>query len=131
MGSGKTKTLEYASSTELMLAAEAAGKEWTSKAPMPLHVVTSVTDSDNLDLAGRPGGNYVTEYSYRDPVYDGRQREFRGFRQATPGIWVTTIARPHLPRAHFCSVSAATRPCPIKRTFAPRRIAGATTVARH
>src|SRR5690606_12206402 len=25
---------------------------------------------------------YVTEYDYRDPVFEGRQREFRGFRRA-------------------------------------------------
>ncbi len=25
---------------------------------------------------------YVTEYQYRDPVYDGQQREFRGFKKA-------------------------------------------------
>src|SRR6185503_11567690 len=24
----------------------------------------------------------VTDYTYRDPVYEGRQREFRGFRRA-------------------------------------------------
>ncbi|HMR08688.1 MAG TPA: hypothetical protein PKA88_23070, partial [Polyangiaceae bacterium] len=26
---------------------------------------------------------YVTEYSYRDPVFEGRQREFRGFKHAS------------------------------------------------
>jgi RHS repeat-associated protein len=86
-GLGKTTDLEYASSTTLMLAAERTvglwelGKKtpWTSKAPMPIHVVTRVTDSDNLNLIGRKPGMYTTTYMYRDPVYDGRQREFRGF----------------------------------------------------
>jgi RHS repeat-associated protein len=81
-GFGKTTAIEYASSTDLMLAAEAAHRPWTSKAPMPLHVVTKTTERDNLDLVGRPAGKYVTEYSYADPMYDGRQREFRGFRHA-------------------------------------------------
>jgi RHS repeat-associated protein len=81
-GLGKTTDLEYSTSTAQMLAAQRAGSEWQSKAPMPLHIVTRVTDSDNLEIVGRPAGKYVTEYTYRDPVYDGRQREFRGFRHA-------------------------------------------------
>jgi hypothetical protein len=38
---------------------------------------------DNLEKVGRPAGAYVTEYGYRDPVYEGRERSFRGFREAT------------------------------------------------
>jgi RHS repeat-associated protein len=79
-GLGKTTDLQYSTSTQLMLAAEAAGQAWASKAPMPIPVITQVTESDHLDTIGLPAGNYVTQYSYRDPVYDGRQREFRGFR---------------------------------------------------
>ncbi len=81
-GLGKTTELEYASSTELMLAAKKAGKAWSSTTPMPLHVVVRETEKDNLAIVGRPPGAYVTEYSYSNPVYDGRQREFRGFRDA-------------------------------------------------
>lgn len=82
-GLGKTTALEYASSSELMLAAEKAGNSWTKKAPIPLHVVVKETIRDNLALVGRPAGAYVTTYSYRNPVYDGQQREFRGFEEAT------------------------------------------------
>ena len=39
-------------------------------------------DRDNLNLVGQPGGVYVTQYTYANPVYDGRQREFRGFESA-------------------------------------------------
>jgi RHS repeat-associated protein len=82
-GLGKTTELEYATSTELMRAAEASGKPWATRMPLAAHVVTRVTEKDNLDKIGRPAGVYVTEYSYRDPVYEGRQREFRGFREVT------------------------------------------------
>jgi RHS repeat-associated protein len=82
-GLGKTTELEYESSAQLMLAAAKAGAAWTTMAPIPVHVVTKVTERDNLPLAGQPAGEYVTEYGYRDPRYDGLQREFRGFRQAT------------------------------------------------
>ncbi len=89
-GLGKTSEIEYSTSTALMLAAEreavAKGKPelaWKSKAPIPLHVVVRETTRDNLGAVGRPAGVYVTEYTYRDPYYDGLQREFRGFEQAT------------------------------------------------
>jgi hypothetical protein len=81
-GLGKTTDLAYGSSTSQMLAAAAAGASWSSLVPMPVHVVTQMTVSDNLPVAGNPAGKYVTQYTYRDPVYDGRQREFRGFTTA-------------------------------------------------
>jgi hypothetical protein len=81
-GLGKTTDLQYASSSQLMLAAAAAGSTWTSLTPEPVHVVTQSTDRDNLNIVGRPAGVYVTQYSYANPVYDGRQREFRGFSSA-------------------------------------------------
>ncbi len=82
-GLGKTTTLQYDTSTHQMLAAAAAGQPWTSVAPNPVQVVVQTTESDHLDLAGLTAGNYVTQYTYRDAVYDGRQREFRGFDSAT------------------------------------------------
>jgi RHS repeat-associated protein len=82
-GLGKTTDLQYSTSTTEMLAAEKAGSPWASRMPTVVHVVKSVTESDNLTIAGRPPAAYVTEYSYRDPVYEGRQREFRGFRHAS------------------------------------------------
>ncbi|MGH7293795.1 MAG: toxin TcdB middle/N-terminal domain-containing protein, partial [Polyangiaceae bacterium] len=82
-GLGKTTDIEYGTSTEQMVADAAAGQPWSSVAPMPIEVVTQVAEKDNLELVGQPGGTYVTQYAYRDPVYDGRQREFRGFTSAT------------------------------------------------
>jgi RHS repeat-associated protein len=82
-GLGKTTDIQYASSTQLMLAAAAAGNQWSTTTPLPVHVVTQETESDHLDVVGRAPGVYSTQYSYRDPLYDGRQREFRGFRTTT------------------------------------------------
>lgn len=81
-GLGKTSELEYRSSTELMLDAARAGNPWTSTMPLSMPVVVRSSVLDNLDKIGRAPGRYVTEFSYRDPVFDGRQREFRGFRSA-------------------------------------------------
>ena len=82
-GLGKTTEVSYTTSTAAMLAAEAAGDEWDKLCPTVLHMVDSVTVRDNLAAVGRPGGAYVTSYTYRDPHFDGVQREFRGFSETT------------------------------------------------
>jgi RHS repeat-associated protein len=98
-GSGKSTDLEYTTSTAEMLAAESLRKcdpsadaqllatnpwvcAWTMKMPTVAHMIKRVTDSDNLDVAGAGVGRYITEYQYRDPLFEGRQREFRGFTRA-------------------------------------------------
>jgi hypothetical protein len=45
-------------------------------------VVKRVIENDNITIRGRPPASYVTEYEYRDPLFEGRQREFRGFGRA-------------------------------------------------
>ena len=85
---GKTSAVEYSTSVAEMLAAETEPATeddrgpWSKRMPISVHVVKRVTERDNLDLIGRTAGVYVTEYAYRDPVYEGRQREFRGFSRA-------------------------------------------------
>lgn len=81
-GLGATRVLEYDSTANLMRQAAAAGNPWQSYAPTNSTVLVRATMHDNLANIGRPAGVYAVEYSYRDPVYDGRQREFRGFREA-------------------------------------------------
>jgi RHS repeat-associated protein len=78
-GLGKSTDLEYASSTDLMLAAARGGNPWATACPTPLQLVVRETETDNLAAVGRPSVPNVTEYAYRDPFFDGRQREFRGF----------------------------------------------------
>ncbi len=81
-GLGSATELQYSTSTQVMLDAEKANAKWSSFAPSVVPVVTQSTVYDNLQAIGRSGGAYVTQYAYRDPVYDGRDREFRGFSQA-------------------------------------------------
>jgi RHS repeat-associated protein len=78
-GLGQTLDLEYTSSTKQMLAAAAAGKPWSTFAPTTMPVLSRSIQRDNLNLVGRAAGVYAHEYTYRDPVFEGRQREFRGF----------------------------------------------------
>ena len=94
-GLGKRTSLEYSTSAAEMLAAEAKGacdpssppadiwsKGWCSKMPTVTSVVKRVTETDQIVAAGEGPSTLVTQYDYRDPVYEGRQREFRGFRFA-------------------------------------------------
>lgn len=86
-GYGKSSVLEYESSTEQMMRAERGedriGRAWDSKMPLVTQVVVRHIERDNLGkVFGLPARDYVTEYTYRDPIYDGQQREFRGFRYA-------------------------------------------------
>ncbi len=82
-GLGKTSELEYRTSTDEMLAAARAGQPWTRKAPVVTSLVKRHVERDNLGtVAGLAARSYVTEYTYRDPLYDGQQREFRGFGYA-------------------------------------------------
>ncbi|MCU0690046.1 MAG: FG-GAP-like repeat-containing protein, partial [Polyangiaceae bacterium] len=78
-GLGKSTEIEYTTSPAEMLAAERQGAPWTKKAPVVVHMVKRVVVKDGLEAVGRAPGRIVTEYTYRDPVYDGLQREFRGF----------------------------------------------------
>jgi RHS repeat-associated protein len=90
-GLGKTTDIEYSTSTAEMLEAERQGRgcsstdwtrPWCHKMPIVTQVVKRVTESDNLTFAHFTPTVVVSEYEYRDPYYDGRQREFRGFRRA-------------------------------------------------
>jgi RHS repeat-associated protein len=79
-GLGMTRDIETSASTQEMLDAARSGVPWATTLPMVQHVAKRVTVRDHLGKVGRQDGAYVTEYEYRDPVYDPRQREFRGFR---------------------------------------------------
>jgi hypothetical protein len=99
-GLGKTVEFEYESSTQLMLEAEAEGNPWSKLSPTVMPVIVRSTVRDNLENIGRPAGVYATEYTYRDPVYDGRSRQFRGFTEAV----VTMPGDSNYPTAHTRSV---------------------------
>ncbi len=82
-GLGRRIFIEYASSTEFMLAARDDAdppNPWTLHAPTPLEVVSRVVTKPSLELDGKPGEDeYLTEFVYRDAYYDGYEKEFRGF----------------------------------------------------
>jgi RHS repeat-associated protein len=75
-GLGLRVDLEYESSTAQMVRAEAAGAPWSSVMQLAVTVVSRIVEND-----GR-GGVYDRSIAYRDPHYDARKQEFRGFESA-------------------------------------------------
>ncbi|MCU0692414.1 MAG: FG-GAP-like repeat-containing protein, partial [Polyangiaceae bacterium] len=100
-GLGKTTEFEYVPSTREMQRAAQAGHPWTSRVPVVVPVVKRVTVSDNLASIGRASTGSVTEYEYADPVYDGRAREFRGFRTVNTVAIGDSSSPSHTTRSRF------------------------------
>lgn len=74
MGGGFEMT--YSTSTEMRLEDEAVGRKWPGELPFPTHVVRAIRERDQV--TGRVA---ELSFKYHDGVYDGLEREFRGFRQ--------------------------------------------------
>ncbi len=79
-GLGKRTTIVYGSAAEDEQWAREAGHPWRTFAPLPLQVVRQVRTTCGVDLNGDgQEDTAVAEFRYRDPYYDGFEREFRGF----------------------------------------------------
>ncbi|MBL9168211.1 MAG: hypothetical protein JNN07_10760 [Verrucomicrobiales bacterium] len=77
---GKRTTIVYGSAAEDALRARVSGHPWRTVAPIALQVVRQIRVQCGQDLNGDGGEDTaVAEFSYRDPYYDGYEREFRGF----------------------------------------------------
>lgn len=73
-GMGGVTAITYSSTTAMRIADFAKGRVWAGSLPFAVPVVAAI---DERDLVG--GGVRRTEIRYRDGVYDGIEREFRGF----------------------------------------------------
>ncbi|AUX48443.1 toxin [Sorangium cellulosum] len=71
---GAETTIRYAPSTKFYLEDKAAGVQWLTRLPFPVHVVDHV---ERVDAISRT--RLVTTYRYRHGFFDGVEREFRGF----------------------------------------------------
>jgi RHS repeat-associated protein len=79
-GLGKRTTIVYGSASEDEQLAREAGHPWRTYAPMALEVVRQVRTTSGQDLNGDgKEDSAVVEFRYRDPYYDGFERQFRGF----------------------------------------------------
>lgn len=71
---GMEQTLDYTASTRFYLEDRFAGRDWVTKLPFPVHVLTRVESHDTVTQS-----RLVTLYRYHHGYYDGVEREFRGF----------------------------------------------------
>ena len=75
-GLGGLTDIDYATSSALRAADARAGAAWETYLPFPVHVVTRSVFTDQLT-----GRATATRMRYRRGVYDGIEREFRGFAE--------------------------------------------------
>ena len=75
-GLGLVTTLERETSADQMVRARREGTPWTSVMPMSIPVVRRISEDDSL------GHVNTREINYRDPYFDSKKQEFRGFRLA-------------------------------------------------
>lgn len=79
-GLGLRTSIAYGSAAEDEQLAREGGHAWRTFAPIALQVVRQIRVSCGVDLNG--DGHHDTKvmgFRYRDPYYDGFEREFRGF----------------------------------------------------
>ena len=76
-GLGLVMTMDYETSVDHMVRADAEGNPWSVRMPMSMPVVSRVAEDDSR------GNVYQRVISYRDPHYDAAKQEFRGFERAT------------------------------------------------
>jgi RHS repeat-associated protein len=82
-GLGRRTSIVYGSAAEDEQLAREAGHPWRTFAPIPLQVVRQIRMTCGLDLNGDgEEDSMVIGFRYRDPYYDGFEREFRGFAYA-------------------------------------------------
>jgi RHS repeat-associated protein len=73
-GLGAVTSIEYSTSTEMRMIDQQANEPWETFLPFPVQVVSTIRERDTITSLER-----VTSLRYHGGVYDGRNREFRGF----------------------------------------------------
>ena len=77
-GMGRQTRIEYTTTTVMRLRDEENGDGWQGQLPFVVPVVSAIRDRDSVS-----GTHTDVAIQYRDGVYDGREREFRGFTRTT------------------------------------------------
>ena len=89
-GIGRRITIDYGSSVDFMLADKAKGQPWSTRPPFPVQVVSTITTEFgpgfDLNEDGRQDA-YHTSLFFHDGIYDGFEKEFRGFGQVDRVEW--------------------------------------------
>ncbi|MDQ3110810.1 MAG: hypothetical protein M3R17_13030, partial [Bacteroidota bacterium] len=73
-GMGGLSSIAYTTSVLEQLRDAQQGRNWVTRLPMPVHVVSRSTTTDQLS-----GASYTQRTHYHDGYFDPEEREFRGF----------------------------------------------------
>ena len=99
-GIGLRSYIRYKSALVDQVAAREGGAPWANVSPVSTWVVSGMVDDVGLDfnLDGE-SDRRVTTFRYRDPYYDGFEKQFRGFRFVQRAEWGDDVdSRTGLPR---------------------------------
>jgi RHS repeat-associated protein len=80
---GMVTEIDYRSSTSYAVDAKYEGKPWRTPMPNPVPVISEIRVSDSMDALGLEENVSRTTFTYRDGYFDTKEREFRGFAEAT------------------------------------------------
>jgi hypothetical protein len=124
-GLGVTTHVVYKSTADLEIEARLQNDPFTSHTPDVAHVVFTIETKGDASLPD----DYMTQYSYREPVYDARDRAFVGFQKATsqriggvhPRLSTTTYYQGH------CGEDVKI-PCTGQRDYFPAAFRGLPTL---
>jgi RHS repeat-associated protein len=71
---GARTVIGYTASTQFYRQDQQAGRPWITRLPFPVHVVERIETYDEISR-----NRFVTRYAYHHGLFDGVEREFRGF----------------------------------------------------
>jgi len=111
---GATTNVQYKDIPTLSRAAAAAGRSWLTQSAESRNVVTQISMTDTTP--GIPTVPVTTTYTYRDPMYDARDRQFVGFTT----VDAATTGDASAPTSHarttffqgFCDNAVSGKACP-------------------
>ncbi len=122
---GAETHVRYTSSTEFYLADKAAGRPWLTRLPFPVQVVQRVETHDRVS-----DNRFVTRYAYHHGLFDGIEREFRGFGMVEQWDTETLAALADGPEASNADASSHVPPVWTKTWFHTGAFIDAATISR-
>jgi RHS repeat-associated protein len=104
-----------------------AATRWSLQSPQSTHVVTNVTVADTTPGVFQPPPPVVTQYTYSNPVYDARDRQFVGFTTVEAvNVGDTTAPSMHTKTTFYqgyCNDNTA-YPCPTTADYPNHALRG-------
>ena len=108
-GIGLRTFIRYKPAVADLINADRGRHPWGSVSPLATWVISAVIDDVGLDLDGDgEPDRYVKTISYRDPYYDGLEKQFRGFAFVETVEWGDDVDAAGFPMAAPAAAAHAT-----------------------